>query len=72
MNFKRTLQILSKDIEEIEKILEEIDISSPDGRMEMKLAISKLKNLRENFGLFGGLLDEPAAVSAPPAAAPAP
>jgi hypothetical protein len=72
MNFKRTLQILSKDIEEIEKILDEIDISSPAGRMEMKLAISKLKNLRENFGMFGDLLGEPAAVPAPPAAAPAP
>ncbi len=58
MNFKRTLQILSKDIEEIEKILGEIDISSPDSRMEMQLALSKLKNLQENFSLFSDLLEE--------------
>ena len=58
MNFKRTLQILSKDIEEIEKILGEIDISAPDSRMEMQLALSKLKNLQENFNLFSDLLEE--------------
>ena len=73
MNFKKTLQILSKDIEEIEKILEEIDISSPASRIEMKLATSKLKNLRENFGMFGELLEEiPATPPPPPAPAPSP
>ncbi len=68
MNFKKTFQILSKDIEEIEKILGEIDISSPESRMEMKLALSKLKNLQENFGLFSTLLEEVAVVPSPPPA----
>ncbi len=72
MNFKKTLQILSKDIEEIEKILDEIEISSPASRMEMKLAVSKLKNLRENFALFGDLLAEPAPSPPPPPEPPAP
>ena len=68
MNFKRTFQILSKDIEEIEKILGEIEISSPEGEMEKKLALSKLKNLQENFGLFGTLLEEVAVATPPPPA----
>jgi len=64
MNFKRTFQILSKDIEEIENILGDIEISSPEKVMVMRLALSKLKNLRENFNLFGNLLEE--AVPVPP------
>jgi hypothetical protein len=71
MNFKKTLQILSKDIEEIEKILDEIDISSPASRIEMRLAVSKLKNLRENFTLFGDLLEE-TTTAPPPPVPPAP
>ena len=72
MNFKKTLQILSKDIEEIEKILDEIDISSPASRIEMRLAVSKLKNLRENFTLFGDLLEETPTTPPPPPAPPVP
>ena len=53
MNIERALQILSKDIEEIENILSGIEKSSLPEDIEMELAISKLKNLKENFDTLG-------------------
>ena len=53
MNIEKALQILSKDIEEIENILSGIEKFSLPDDLEMELAISKLKNLKENFDTLG-------------------
>ncbi len=66
-NFNKAVKILSKDIEEIEGILEGVEAATPAQAMELKLALSKLKNLRENFALFAQHLEEmPASAAAPP------
>jgi len=58
MDYRKALQILSKDIEEIEKIIEESGSFSSREDIELKLALSKLRNLRENFELFAAHLAE--------------
>ncbi len=58
MNFERTVEILSKDIEEIENILTGLKKSSLPEEIELDLAISKLKNLKENFLILGRSLQQ--------------
>ncbi len=58
MNVERAFEILSKDIEEIEDILSGIEKSSLPDNLEMALAISKLRNLKENFSTLSHTLQK--------------
>ncbi len=69
MNIERALEILSKDIEEIEEILSGIEKTSLPDDLEMALALSKLRNLRENFTTLGRTMKknvEQVSVPSPP------
>jgi len=58
MNFEKALEILSKDIEEIANILSGLKNSSTTDEIELDIAISKLKNLKDNFLIFGHSLQQ--------------
>ena len=49
MKFKKALEILFKDIEEIENILSGLENSDPGDQLLLNLALSKLDNLKDNF-----------------------
>jgi len=49
MKFKKALEILFKDIEEIENILSGLENSDPGDELLLNLALSKLENLKKNF-----------------------
>lgn len=49
MKFKKALEILFKDIEEIENILSGLENSDPGDQLLLNLALSKLDNLKNNF-----------------------
>jgi len=58
MNVERAFEILSKDIEEIEDILSGIEKTSLPDDLEMALAVSKLRNLKENFSTLSHTLQK--------------
>ncbi|NOY36518.1 MAG: hypothetical protein GXO83_02990 [Chlorobi bacterium] len=58
MNFQKAFKILSKDIEEIENILSGLQKSDPEEEIILKLALSKLTNLRDNIHLMSTAFPE--------------